>query len=424
VDLSADSLLPDPSAGTDLKIKIIGVGGAGSNVVDGLNLNDFGGVELAVMNTDVQALTNSKVTEKLVIGRSITRGLGAGGEVEIGKQAAESDRAAITTMIGDSDLLILVVGLGGGTGSPAAAVVAELAAKTQALVLVFATMPFSFEGARRAKIAEDSIGELRQLAHGLITLPNDVLLQEGEEDTTVVNAFAVADKWISRGVNSLCAMLLKTGLINQDLGALRSVFHDYGGKTIFGTGMASGSDYVLQALDDLFMCPLMHQGDRPKQLDRILVNVIGGVDLGIAKLNEIMAQVSKRIGSRDDIVFGAVIDETRRESLEICILAKTSMGLGATAGAAMQKTADVVKHVLEGGLGLETEISRDDTPQRPVHRSKLRSKKENATDQDEFMFIDTDAQRGYFDKTDRNEYNGEDLDVPTFLRRGIKIKIK
>lgn len=415
------SLLNESATATGLKIKIIGVGGAGTNAVDSLKLDDLSDVQFAVINTDAQALNHSAIAEKLVIGRSVTRGLGAGGELDIGRAAAESDRDAIAQLIGDSDLVILVVGLGGGTGSAAVSVIAQVAAKTGALVLAFATLPFSFEGARRKRIAEQSIGELRQLVHGLIPLPNDVLLQEGEEDTSVLNAFAVADRWIGRGVKSLCTMLLKTGLINQDFGSLRSVFHSHGGKTIFGTGMASGPDYVKNALDDLYICPLLHLGDRPSQIDRIIVNVIGGADLGIAKVNEIMSLVSKWFGSREDIVIGAVIDETRHESLEVCILGKADMD------AAVVHVDPVPRRTstLEGGLGLETEIAQENRPPRPVHSSKLGKKKEAVEgDQDEFTFIDADAQRGYFEKTDRNDHNGEDLDVPTYMRRGIKIKIK
>jgi len=428
VDNATDSLLTPQTETDGLKIKIVGVGGAGTNAVDGLRLDDLGDggkVQLAAINTDAQALANSPIAEKLVIGRSVTRGLGAGGEVEIGKKAAEADRDAIARLIGDMDLIILVVGLGGGTGSAAANVVAEVAAKTQALVLAFATLPFSFEGSRRKRIAEDSIGELRQLVHGLIPLPNDVLLQEGEEDTSVLNAFAVADRWIGRGVNSLCAMLLKTGLINQDISSVRSVFHDRGGRTIFGTGSARGEDYVNQALEDLFICPLLHMGDRPKKLDRILVNIVGGTDLGIAKVNEVMSIVSKRFNSRDDIVFGAVIDESRSTSLEICVLGKAGIGARQAAPAAPKADPAAVPAPAEG-LNLEPAIAQDDRPPRAVHQSKLGRKKKKAADvdQEEFLFVDTDAQRGYFDKTDRNLYNEEDLDVPTFLRRGIKIKIK
>ncbi len=422
METSTDTLFNQTSTHSDLKIKIVGIGGAGTNAVDGLKLDDLGDVRLAAINTDAQALNQSPLADKLVIGRSVTRGLGAGGELEIGKAAAEADRDAIARLIGDMDLIILVVGLGGGTGSAAAAVVAEVAAKTDALVLAFATLPFSFEGARRKRIAEESIGDLRQLVHGLIPLPNDVLLQEGDEDTSVLNAFAVADRWIGRGVNSLCAMLLKTGLINQDFSSLRSVFQDRGGKTIFGTGTATGGDFVKDALEDLFICPLLHLGDRPAQLDRILVNVIGGADLGIAKVNEVMTQVAKRFGSREDIVFGAVIDESRSQSLELCILGKAEMDSFVAPEAV--EASEPKRKTITTGLGLETEISQDSRAPRPVHTSKLGKKKQANVNQDEFNFIDADAQRGYFDKTDRNDYNDEDLDVPTFLRRGIKIKIK
>jgi cell division protein FtsZ len=427
VSTPANSLFSEDTASAGLKIKIIGIGGAGTNAVDGLELDNFDDVQLAAINTDAQALGKSSIVEKLLIGRSVTRGLGAGGEVDIGRAAAESDRDAIARLIGDMDLIILVVGLGGGTGSATAPIVAEVAAKTSALVLAFVTLPFSFEGPRRKRIAEAGVGELRKLVHGLIPLPNDVLLQEGDEDTSVLNAFAVTDRWIGRGVNSLCAMLLKTGLINQDLGSLRSVFQGRGGKTIFGTARAEGGDYVKDALDDLFICPLLHMGDRPSQVDRVLVNVIGGVDLGIAKVNEVMSLVSKRLGSRDDIVFGAVIDEGRRESLEICILGKAEMERSAPAQSAqpagVEARGSSPLSKIEG-LGLEVEDTQEDHLLRPVHTSKLRKKKEILEDQDEFTFDQLDAQRGYFEKTDRNEYNGEDLDVPTYLRRGIKVKIK
>lgn len=429
MNTSADSLLSEETHCTDLKIKIIGIGGAGTNAIDALKLDDLGDVRLAAINTDAKALANSSIAEKVIIGRSVTRGLGAGGEVDIGRSAAESDRDAIAAVIGDMDLIILVVGFGGGTGSAAAAVVAEVAAKTDALVLAFVTMPFSFEGPRRKRIAEDGVGELRKLVHGLIPLPNDVLLQEGDEDTSVLNAFAIADRWIGRGVNSLCAMLLKTGIINQDFGSLRSVFQGRGGKTLFGTGIASGGDYVAAALDDLFICPLLHLGDRPAQLDRILVNVIGGPDLGIAKLNEVMALVSKRFGSREDIVFGAVIDESRHESLEVCVLAKAEMEQAAPSQAAKETQVEDARSPSEllEELGVKSEIAQDDLPfEHKVHDSILaRKKKKSGSDnQGELTFGEVDAQRGYFEKTDRNDYKDEDLDVPTYLRRGIKIKLK
>ncbi|MFT5622627.1 MAG: cell division protein FtsZ [Bacteroidia bacterium] len=421
-----DSLFSDKALLTDLKIKIIGIGGAGTNAVGALQLDDFAAVRLAAINTDAQALDSSPITEKLMIGRSVTRGLGAGGEVDIGKAAAESDRDAIAALIGDVDLIILVVGLGGGTGSAAALIVAEVAGKTDALILAFVTLPFSFEGPRRQRIAEEGVGELRKLVHGLIPLPNDVLLQEGEEDTSVRNAFAITDRWIGRGVNSLCAMLLSTGVINLDLGSLRSVFQSQGGKTIFGTGVASCGDYVKDALDDLMLCPLLHLGDRPAQLDRILVNVIGGADLPITRVNEIVSQVSKRFGSREDIVFGVVLDESRTQSLEICVLGKAEMERKDVPVKKAKVTDAPSPAETMQGLGLQSEIAQDESRLlQPVHLSKLASRRKSTSeDQDEFTFNEVDAQRGYFEKTDRNDYKDEDLDVPTYLRRGIKIKLK
>ena len=405
-----------------LKIKIIGLGGAGSNMISRLKLDEFDAISTIAVNTDTQALASLQCDETVLVGSSITRGLGTGGELEIGKKVAEAERGKIAEKTRDSDLIILVVGLGGGTGSALVTAVAELTANTDALVLVFATLPFSFEGARRKHIAEECLGTLRKQVHGLIPLPNDVLLQEGEEDASVLNAFAIADRWVERGIHSLCTLLLKNGLINQDFGSIRSVFQRQGGKTLFGIGFAEGENYVKEALDNLFLCPLLHMGDRPSQLDRILVNLIGSPDLSLSRINEIMSFASKRFSTREDIIFGAVIDPTKSQSLEISVLGKAEMerklpeakdGEEITPESTKDSEYQSVEHVDEATF-----------PQ-PIHQSKLKAKsKEAGNTQDEFGFEQCEEQRGYFEKTDRNDYQGEDLDVPTYLRRGIKIRLK
>ena len=413
--------------GVALKIQVIGLGGAGTNAIDGLELEGLEAVRLTAINTDAQALSNSPVGGKLLIGRSVTRGLSSGGDVEVGKAAAEADQLELAALVEGMDIVILVVGLGGGTGSALAPLMAELSIQTGALVLAFATLPFTFEGARRKEIAEESLMDLRKLVHGLVPLPNDVLLQESEENSSVLSAFSVADQWIGRGVQSICSMLLKTGLINQDFSSLRSVFREPGGKTIFGIGFAEGEGSIDQALEDIALCPLLHLGDRPASLDRLLVNVIGGADLQISQINHIVSEITKRFGSREDVVFGAVIDEQRAGSLEICLFGRS----GLEPSPAKQETGGAVQtDSTEAGelpptLALDPQIAEDNKPPRPVHISKLgRKKKENPVDQDEFTFIEAEAHRGYFDNTDRNLYNDEDLDVPTYLRKGIKIKIK
>ena len=221
------SLLTD----RNIAIKLVGVGGAGSNAVDRLKMENLERLQLAVINTDYQALASSPVQDKVLIGMSVTRGLGAGGDPELGREAAEADREKISAVVKDCDLVFLVTGMGGGTGSGASPVVAEIAAETGALVIAFVTMPFSFEGGRRLKQAEEGLRALRQVCDAVIPLPNDVLLQEAAENETVLDSFARADEWIGRGVKSIWAMLFKTGLINLDFATLRQAFQHRGGPT-------------------------------------------------------------------------------------------------------------------------------------------------------------------------------------------------
>ena len=408
-----------------IRIKIFGLGGAGSNMINRLKLDEFETVSRIALNTDVQALANLNCDEVVHLGASITHGLGTGGELEIGKAVAAAGRGKIAEKVKDADLIIVVVGLGGGTGSALTKVVAELAANTEALVLAFATLPFSFEGSRRKNIAVESLGILRKQVHGLIPLPNDILLQEGEENTSVLNAFAVADSWVERGIRSLCTLLLRNGLINQDFGSLCSVFQGHGGKTLFGIGFAEGENCVEVALSNLFLCPLMHTGYQPARLDRILVNLIASPDLSLSKINEIIALASKRLSTREDIIFGAVIEPNRQQSLEICVLGKSEME-PATRGA--KGEAVIKQSIIEPAETSKIATTPTDSVvsfPKQVHQPRLKKRsKELSEAQDEFVFDQLEEHRGYFEKTDRNEWQGEDLDVPTYLRRGIKIKLK
>lgn len=409
---------------SQLRVKVIGLGGGGSNVLAGIERERYPQVEYAIVNTDAQALGQSPVDSKVLVGRSVTRGLGAGGDPEIGAQAVATDRVALEGLVAGADLLILVVGMGGGTGTVAAALLAELGASAGAIVLTFATQPFTFEGARRREVANAGLSELRGKVHGLVPVPNDLLLQETDESETALSAFAVADEWIGRGIYSICAMLFETGIINQDFGALRGLLKGLGGKTIFATGAATGKNYITDALKDLLDCPLLHTTERPKQLDRILVHLVAGPEMGLSKMQQLMTQIGSHFESNEEILFGAVIDPARGESLELCLLAKVELESATHKSAGEEKARVRAPMETEQGLGLETLITAE-KEKLPVHQSKLSKKKKKAeTDQDEFLFVDLEAQRGYFDQTDQNLYNNEDLDVPTYLRKGIKIKLK
>ena len=292
----------------NIAIKLVGVGGAGSNAVDRLKMENLERLQMAVINTDYQALASSPVQDKVLIGMGVTRGLGAGGDPELGRVAAEADREKIAAVVKDCDLVFIVTGMGGGTGSGASPTVAEIAAETGALVIAFVTMPFSFEGGRRLKQAEEGLAALRKVCDAVIPLPNDVLLQEAADNETVLDSFARADEWIGRGVKSIWAMLFKTGLINLDFATLRQAFQQRGGKTLFSLGEGAGENAVAETIASLKLCPLLHTPEFSRKADRLLVNIVGGADLTLPKVNELMSAITDQFGRDSHIIMGAVID--------------------------------------------------------------------------------------------------------------------
>lgn len=423
MELTETDLPTELTLGPTLRVKVIGLGGGGSNMLNAIDRKAYPQVEYCVVNSDAQALQQSAVDNKILVGKQVTRGLGAGGDPVIGLQAVEADRVALKALVEDADLIILVAGLGGGTGTVAMEILAELAASSEALVVAFATLPFTFEGGRRREVAQAGLDKVRQLVHGLIPVPNDFLLQETDESDTALSAFAVADTWIGRGIHSLNAMLFETGIINQDFSAMRNLMQARGGKTIFATGVGEGENYIEDALEDLFACPLLSVSDGPSRLDKILVNLVASSDLGLAKMQSLVSKISEKFQSNEEIILGAVVDSSKSQSLEICFLAKVELE-----SVVPSKKSDAVNAAREPlnmseALGLESPPDETAKP-RAVHISKLRKKKPPEVDQDEFNLLDLDAQRGYFEQSNANIYNNEDLDVPTYLRKGIKIKLK
>lgn len=424
MDLNELPLDASLSAERTTTIKIIGVGGAGSNAVDRLKMENLDRLQLACINTDSQALASSPVQEKVLIGKQITRGLGAGGDPEIGREAADVDREKISAVVKDTDLVFLLAGMGGGTGSGAAPIVAEIAAEAGALVIAFVSMPFSFEGGRRLKQAEEALRNLRQICDAVIALPNDVVLQEAAENETVLDSFARADHWVGRGVKSIWAILYKTGLINLDFATLRQVFQHRGGKTLFGLGEGSGENAVNDAIASLKLCPLLHVPEFSRKADRLLVNIIGGTDLTLAKVNVIMSAVGEQFGRDANFVMGAVIDESRQGQVEICVIGTSDMGgrpIPARRIQPVKTRAQAPAPVAETPIAEELITEEKLSSQAPAKSAKTKSSTDK-TAQHEFGFGELES-RGNFERTDRNLFDGQDLDVPTYLRKGIKITL-
>jgi cell division protein FtsZ len=415
-----DSLIPGNLPADAPRVKIVGVGGAGVNAVDRLQLDQFGPRPyLAGLNTDAQALNSSPLAEKLLIGRGLTRGAGTGGEPDIGRKAAEADRERIAKIFQGMDLVFILAGLGGGTGSGAAPVVAQAATQAGALVVAFVMLPFSTEGARRRQLADQALVELRQNCDAVIPLPNDLLLQHLPEEATVLDAFAQADAWVSRAIRSICAILLQTGLINLDFATLRSAFQPRGGRTLFGLGQGEGENCVSEALQDLLLCPLLHTPELSRRADRLVVNIVGGPELSLARVNEIVSVIAEKFCSREQTVLGAVIDERLGGRLEICVIGAVETGGRLPA----RRTAPPGLRAAPPAAGAGPNIFAAESAARPVHASKLRGTKDGGAPQNEFHFVGEDEQRGYFDQTERNFFEGEDLDVPTYLRRGLKVQL-
>ncbi len=394
-------------------IKLVGVGGAGSNAVDRLKMESLERLQLAVVNTDYQALSSSPVQEKVLIGMGTTRGLGAGGDPELGREAAEADREKLAHVVRGCDLVFLLAGMGGGTGGGASPVVAEVAAEEGALVIAFVTLPFSFEGGRRLKQAEEGLAALRRVCDAVIPLPNDILLQEAADNETVLDSFARADEWIGRGVKSIWSMLSKTGLINVDFATLRQAFQQRGAKTLFGLAEGSGPNAVADAIAGLKLCPLLHTPEFSRKADRLLVNITGGTDLTLPKVNEIMSAIAEQFGRESHIIMGAVIDEGMQGCVEISVLGASDMG---ARGALLRRPVPARPRTAPARA--DDPVPKPE-PAAPVSSGELPAK---PTTQEEFGFGEVES-RGQFERTDRNLFEGQDLDVPTYLRKGIKIAI-
>ncbi len=415
--------LPPPSADAmadrSVSIKVIGVGGAGGNAVGRLKMDGLDRLRLAAINTDLQALNSSPVEEKILVGSAVTRGLGAGGDPDIGFQAVDTDREKISDCVSDCDLVFLIAGMGGGMGGGSAPVVADVASEAGALVIAFAPMPFTFEGSRRTKQAEDALVALRASCDAVIPLPNDLLLQEAADNETALDSFARADDWIGRAVRSVWSMLFRTGLINLDFATLQQAFHTRGGKTLFGLGSGEGEDAAALALASLDQCPLLAIPEHSRKADRLLVNIVGGTDLTLPRVNQIMGAITERYGRESHVIMGAVIDEELHGKVEICVIGTTDIG-----GRGAVRPRATAPHVASAAGG-KTKIPPN--PKRSL-MGKPRAKTqtsllEDAKAQDEFSFQAAVENRGRFERTDRNLFEGHDLDVPTYLRKGIKISV-
>ena len=304
---SIGAMLRDQAQPERLRIRVIGVGEAGCNLVSGLRLDGFGQVDTAAVDADSKIISECLASEKIIVGRRHTRGLGAGGDCELGRKILQDEIQAVRRFVEGADLLFVLAGLGGGIGSGGAPVVAQCAKDSGAVVFSFVTTPFHFESESRRRVADDALVAMRRASNAVIPLSNDLLLQHATDDESVLECFATSNRWIGRGLRSVCGMLLETGLISVDFADLRSAFSRRSGRTLFGLGSGEGPDALRSALEDLLLCPLLHVPEASRVADTLLVNVAGGPGLGMTAVNDVMKSLQERFKSNGSVVFGACI---------------------------------------------------------------------------------------------------------------------
>ncbi|SFB38448.1 cell division protein FtsZ [Amycolatopsis marina] len=313
-------------------IKVVGIGGGGVNAVNRMIEVGLKGVEFIAVNTDAQALLMSDADVKLDIGRELTRGLGAGAAPEVGQRAAEDHREEIEEVIKGADMVFVTAGEGGGTGTGGAPVVAQIARKLGALTIGVVTRPFSFEGKRRGKQAEDGIQQLRNECDTLIVIPNDRLLQLGDIGVSLMDAFRSADEVLLSGVQGITDLITTPGLINLDFADVKSVMSG-AGSALMGIGSARGEGRAVQAAEKAINSPLLEAS--MDGAHGALLSIAGGSDLGLFEINEAASLVQESAHPEANIIFGTIIDDSLGDEVRVTVIAA-----GFDAGAPTHKKLD------------------------------------------------------------------------------------
>ncbi|NUN92953.1 MAG: cell division protein FtsZ [Verrucomicrobiae bacterium] len=387
-----------------VRIKVIGIGGAGVNAIDRLVQDGFDQVGLLAINTDSQALTNCMVADKLQIGDRITHGLGAGGDPDVGRQAAIEDAEAIEEAVRGYDLIFIAAGLGGGTGTGASPVIAKAARAQGALVLALVTLPFVYEGKPRERVAQGGLAALQDAADAVICIANDKLYDLAGEEASVQQGFAPTDAFLSGGVRKIWRMLTFTGLINIDFADLRAVLRRRGGETLIGFGDGAGSDKVARAIEGAFGSPLLSDPEVLRRAECALVAVTHGPDFKMSQYGEMMKTVNEKLGPQAACKLGPIVDEDCQDQVSLLIIAST--------GKPIESAASRSGRTLDGAI--QTSSLNPTAPSHAFARGKGKFQ--------QGVLNLNEVSRGAFEGADRTVVDGEDLDLPTFIRRNVQLR--
>lgn len=396
-----------PDIQTFARIKVVGVGGSGCHALARMMALRVEGVEFVAINTDAQDLHNSNAPQKIHIGKNLTRGLGAGMNPEIGRQAAEENRDEIQEALRGSDMVFVAGGLGGGTCTGAAPIVAEAAKQSGALTVAVITKPFAFEGMQRGRLADEGLANLRERVDTLITIQNDRLLQIIDRKTTLLNAFAIVDDVLRQGVQGISDLVVQPGIVNVDFADIKAIMQD-AGPALMGIGHASGEERAMEAARSAINSPLLDisiDGARG-----VLFCVSGGDDLAMSEINDAAKVITDSINPEAKVIFGAVLDERlKKGELKVTVIATgfSDTDLGARKEEMPRREREIpdiqkkTEHRREAPVSITVSSEDDSTEEvENSNASKIRPLETNipssATEEE------------------------EDWDIPAFIRKKLK----
>jgi len=418
-----------PEVETFARIKVVGIGGGGGAAVERMIGAGVRGIEFIAINTDAQALHYSHATRKLHIGQQTTRGLGAGADPEVGRRAAEESEKDIADILKGADMVFITLGAGGGTGTGAAPLVAQIAKESGALVVTMATKPFAFEGERRSRVADAGIAEIKDNVDTLITIPNDRLLQTIDRKTSLLDAFGVVDDVLRQGVQGISDLITIHGLINLDFADVKAIMSN-AGSALMGIGRASGENRAIEAARQAIDSPLLELNIEGAK--GVLFNITGGRNMSMHEIDEAAKTITSAVDEDANIIFGAVLDETLDDDIKITVVATGFEGNEARDTFSFQASAtEPADEYVDALYGAPSYTERkpfiDEAPRRfePSPEDDVPNIEPEETDEileEEAPRRKPEEGKPFVHKPDRGsapDDDDDDLDIPTFMRHKI-----
>ena len=394
----------DSLAEQKAKLKVIGIGGAGGNATNRMIQAGMQGVDFIAINTDAQDLENNAAENKIQIGKNLTKGLGAGAQAEVGREAVETDQEAIEGILEDADMAFVTAGMGGGTGTGAAPMIAKLSREMGILTVGIVTLPFNFEGPKRMNRALEGIAELRKACDTVIAIPNQKLMSIVDTDTTVVEAFKLADSVLHQAAKGISDLINVHGLINLDFADVQTIMKKMG-EAIMGTGVAQGEERAVLAAQQAISSPLLDDASI-SGAQGVLVNITGSTDLTLVEVDAATNIIFEEAGKDANIIFGAVIDPSLGDEIRVTVIAT-----GFNQGQYISEKESEVEQVAAPPIQRPTQDLLDQMNQ-PVFKQQDESVEPSIEEPQQ----ETSRPSFKFDDTNPAIY-GEDLDVPAFIRR-------